>query len=82
MNDEKKLSNETLGKFIKTARLSLDITTTEMAEKASISEITYSKYEEGNLSIYIDHLVVFANILNIDLKTCFDVYISPEKYNS
>ncbi|QCJ70329.1 XRE family transcriptional regulator [Providencia heimbachae] len=82
MNDEKKLSNETLGKFIKAARLSLNITTTEMAEKASISESIYSKYEDGTLSIYIDHLVVFANILNIDLKTCFDVYISPEKYNS
>ncbi|OAT54483.1 helix-turn-helix domain-containing protein [Providencia heimbachae] len=82
MNDEKKLSNETLGKFIKAARLSLNITSTEMAKKASISESIYSKYEDGTLSIYIDHLVVFANILNIDLKTCFDVYISPEKYNS
>ncbi|WP_254178926.1 hypothetical protein [Providencia rettgeri] len=49
-----------------------------MAELISISEKSYIKYEDGTLSIFIDHLVMLSKILNIDVKTLFDIYVNAQ----
>ena len=79
--NEKKLNNEMLGKFIKKTRISLNMTTKDVANAACISESRYVQYENGSISIFIDHLLIFTKIFNIDLKTFFDIYINPDKYN-
>lgn len=78
---EKKLGNVALGNFIKKKRLEYQLTTKEMAKKILVSEITYIKYEDGSVSIFIDHLVMFSQIFNIDLNTLFNIYLNPKISN-
>ncbi|MBQ0341996.1 helix-turn-helix transcriptional regulator, partial [Providencia rettgeri] len=59
-------------------RIERQITTRKMAELISISEKSYIKYEDGTLSIFIDHLVMLSKILNIDVKTLFDIYVNAQ----
>lgn len=74
----KKSGNVALGNFIKKKRLESQVTTQEMSAKLSITEITYLKYEDGSLSIFIDHLVVLSKILNVELNSLFNIYLNPE----
>lgn len=75
--NEKKSNNEALGRFIRDTRLSLNMSITDLAKAASMSEKTYSQYEAGITSIYVDHLVIFASVLHLDLNKLFDVYLNP-----
>ncbi|EPL6455997.1 MULTISPECIES: helix-turn-helix domain-containing protein [Providencia] len=75
----KKSGNIALGHFIKKKRLECQITPQEMAKKVSITETTYLKYEDGSLSIFIDHLVLFSKIFNIDLNLLFNIYLNSER---
>lgn len=70
------VGNVVLGEFIKQKRIEHQITTKKMAELISISEKSYIKYEDGTLSIFIDHLVILSKILNLDVKTLFDTYVN------
>ncbi|WP_369311383.1 helix-turn-helix domain-containing protein [Providencia rettgeri] len=74
----KKSGNIALGQFIKKKRLASQITSQEMAKKIAISETAYQKYEDGSLSIYVDHLVMFSKIFNIDLNLLFEIYLGSE----
>ncbi|MGJ3352289.1 helix-turn-helix domain-containing protein [Providencia sp. Je.9.19] len=76
----KRLNNETLGQFIKKNRIALNMTTKDVASAASIPESTYIQYENGTVSVFIDHLVIFTRIFNVELRTFFDIYINPEKH--
>ena len=75
----KKSGNIALGYFIKKKRLECQISSQEMAKKISISETTYLKYEDGSLSIFINHLVMFSKIYNIDLNLLFNIYLNSER---
>lgn len=77
--NERKPNNLSLGKFIQKERLVRQMTTTEIAQAISVSERVYSHYEEGSVSIYIEHLVALSSILKIDLQLFFDAYLNPEK---
>ncbi|BBU95674.1 MULTISPECIES: helix-turn-helix domain-containing protein [Providencia] len=72
------VGNAVLGKFIKQKRIEHQITTKKMAELISISEKSYIKYEDGSLSIFIEHLMVISNTLNVDVKTLFDTYVNAQ----
>lgn len=72
------VGNAVLGEFIKQKRIEHQITTKEMAELISIPEKSYIKYEDGTLSIFIEHLMVLSKILNIDIKTFFDTYVNAQ----
>ncbi|ENR5391104.1 helix-turn-helix transcriptional regulator [Providencia rettgeri] len=72
------VGNVVLGEFIKQKRVEHQITTNKMAELISISEKSYIKYEDGTLSIFIDHLVILSKILNVDVKTLFDTYVNAQ----
>lgn len=74
------VGNVVLGGFIKQKRIERQITTRKMAELISISEKSYIKYEDGTLSIFIDHLVMLSKILNIDVKTLFDIYVNAQPW--
>ncbi|MGG4607614.1 helix-turn-helix domain-containing protein [Providencia sp. Me31A] len=76
--NKNKFCNIVLGDFIKKKRLEHQITIREIAEMISISESAYLKYEDGSVSIFIDHLVVLAKILKVDLKVFFDIYLNAE----
>lgn len=73
-----KVGNIVLGNFIKEKRLESQLTTKQVAELISVSERVYIKYEDGSLSIFIDHLVLFSKIFKVDLKVLFDIYIDAE----
>lgn len=74
----KKVGNIVLGNFIKIKRLESQLTTKQVAELISVSERVYIKYENGFLSIFIDHLVLLSKVLKVDLKVLFDIYIDAE----
>ncbi|APC11670.1 MAG: hypothetical protein MEPRV_01615 [Providencia sp.] len=73
-----KVGNIVLGNFIKEKRLESQLTTKQVAELISVSERVYIKYEDGSLSIFIDHLVLLSKIFKVDLKVLFDIYIDAE----
>ncbi|ENL8513837.1 XRE family transcriptional regulator [Providencia rettgeri] len=73
-----KVGNIVLGNFIKEKRLESQLTTKQAAELISVSERVYIKYEDGSLSIFIDHLVLLSKIFKVDLKVLFDIYIDAE----
>ncbi|WP_272670630.1 helix-turn-helix domain-containing protein [Providencia sp. PROV147] len=73
-----KVGNIVLGNFIKGKRLESQLTTKQAAELISVSERVYIKYEDGSLSIFIDHLVLLSKIFKVDLKVLFDIYIDAE----
>ncbi|HGN1704905.1 TPA: helix-turn-helix domain-containing protein [Providencia rettgeri] len=75
---ENKFGNVVLGSFIKKKRLEHQITIREITGMISIKESLYLKYEKGSISIFIDHLVALALILNVDLRELFDIYLSAE----
>ncbi|UBX48411.1 helix-turn-helix domain-containing protein [Providencia alcalifaciens] len=77
--NEIKLNNLSLGQFIKKQRLARQMTVTEIAQAISVSERTYSRYEEGSSSIYVAHLIALSLVLNIELRTLLDAYLNPEQ---
>ncbi|MBS0924304.1 helix-turn-helix transcriptional regulator [Providencia sp. JGM181] len=77
--NERKLNNLSLGQFIKEQRLARQITVTEIAKAISVSERTYSQYEDGSSSIYVAHLIALSSVLNIELQTLLDAYLNPEQ---
>ncbi|MEX5919652.1 helix-turn-helix transcriptional regulator [Providencia huaxiensis] len=73
-----KVGNIVLGNFIKEKRLESQLTTKQVAELISVSERVYIKYEDGSLSIFIDHLVLLSKVFKVDSKVLFDIYIDAE----
>lgn len=73
-----KVGNIVLGNFIKEKRLESQLTAKQVAELISVSERVYIKYEDGSLSIFIDHLVLLSKVFKVDLKVLFDIYIDAE----
>ena len=69
------MSNRTLGEFIKNLRISLNISTSELAKNLTISEAEYIKCENGEMSIYVDDLVVIADMLGTNKSDLICKYI-------
>ncbi|HBO25040.1 MAG TPA: XRE family transcriptional regulator [Providencia sp.] len=69
------MSNRTLGEFIKNLRISLNISTSELARNLTISEDEYIKCENGEMSIYVDDLVVIADMLGTNKSELICKYI-------
>lgn len=63
-----------LGKYIRDIRISRSISTAQVATALKISERKYIQYEEGLVSIYIDHLVTITYILDVDIKRLLDAF--------
>lgn len=68
------MSNKTLGEFIKHLRVSQNISTSEIAKNLTISQAEYIKYENGEVSIYIDDLFMIAYILDVSIQELLNVY--------
>ncbi|MBP6082233.1 MAG: helix-turn-helix transcriptional regulator [Providencia sp.] len=69
------MSNRTLGEFIKHLRISLNISTSELAKNLTISEAEYIKCENGEMSIYVDDLAVIADMLGSNESELICKYI-------
>lgn len=68
------MSNKTLGEFIKHLRLSQNISTSEIAKNLTISEVDYIKCENGETSIYVDDLMIIADMLSVEESTLIEKY--------
>ncbi|EMX6285641.1 helix-turn-helix transcriptional regulator [Providencia rettgeri] len=68
------MSNKTLGEFIKHLRLSQNISTSEIAKNLTISEVDYIKCENGEISIYVDDLMIIADMLSVEESTLIEKY--------
>ncbi len=68
------MSNKTLGEFIKHLRLSQSILTSEIAKNLTISEVDYIKCENGEISVYVDDLMIIADILSVEESTLIEKY--------
>ncbi|WP_238562727.1 helix-turn-helix domain-containing protein [Providencia rettgeri] len=68
------MSNKTLGEFIKHLRLSQSISTSEIAKNLTISEVDYIKCENGEISVYVDDLMIIADILSVEESTLIEKY--------
>lgn len=68
-----------LGKYIKQLRTSRHISTMTMAATLKISESNYIQYESGTLSIYVEHLVIIASVLDVDIRYLLEAFENPKK---
>ncbi|MGF7537227.1 helix-turn-helix transcriptional regulator [Providencia rettgeri] len=68
------MSNKTLGEFIKHLRLSQNISTSEIAKNLTISEVDYIRCENGEISIYVDDLMIIADMLSVEESTLIEKY--------
>lgn len=68
-----------LGKYIKQLRTSRRISTTAMAAALKIPESNYIQYESGTLSIYVEHLVIIASLLDVDIRYLLEAFENPKK---
>ncbi|MEB3134101.1 hypothetical protein VKM53_17195 [Providencia stuartii] len=50
-----------------------------MAAALKISERNYIQYEEGSVSIYVEHLMIVSSILDVDIKHLLEVFEKPGK---
>ncbi len=62
------------GNFIKKIRIQKNISTSEIAKNLTVSEAEYIRYENGDMSIYIDDLFVIAKILDTDVNYLLNIY--------
>lgn len=62
------------GNFIKQIRIQKNISTSEIAKNLTVSEAEYIRYENGDMSIYIDDLFVIAKILDTDMNYLLNIY--------
>ncbi|EPI2106524.1 helix-turn-helix domain-containing protein [Providencia rettgeri] len=68
------MSNKTLGEFIKHLRLSQNISTSEITKNLTISEVDYIKCENGEMSVYVDDLMIIADMLSVEESTLMEKY--------
>ena len=68
------MSNKTLGEFIKHLRLSQNISTSEIAKNLTISEVDYIRCENGEISNYVDDLMIIADMLSVEESTLIEKY--------
>ncbi|AFH95744.1 TPA: helix-turn-helix transcriptional regulator [Providencia stuartii] len=68
-----------LGNYIRKLRTSRGISTEAMAAALKISERNYIQYEEGSVSIYVEHLMIVSSILDVDIKHLLEVFEKPGK---
>lgn len=68
------MSNKTIGEFIKQLRLSKNISTSEIAKNLTISEAEYIKCENGEISVYVDDLMIIADMLSVKESTLIEKY--------
>ncbi|HDN2510192.1 MULTISPECIES: helix-turn-helix domain-containing protein [Providencia] len=68
-------NNKNLGLYIQKNRITNHISIEKMANLLDISTDFYLSYENGEKSIYADHLFYIAKILNIDISQLVNVYL-------
>ncbi|MGL5954843.1 MAG: helix-turn-helix domain-containing protein [Providencia rustigianii] len=68
------MTNKMFGNFIKQIRIQKNISTSEIAKNLTVSEAEYIRYENGDMSIYIDDLFVIAKILDTDVNYLLNIY--------
>lgn len=61
------LSNEEIGKILKTAREEKKLTQAEVAKKAELSTNYYAAVERGEENISLDNLKKILEVLNITI---------------
>ncbi|HHE6469388.1 TPA: helix-turn-helix domain-containing protein [Providencia rettgeri] len=67
--------NKNLGEYIKNIRVKSTISTLEMADHLNITENHYIEYEQGDASIYADHLIFISKIFNVNINVLLNVYL-------
>ena len=78
MNDLPNINME-IGKKIKNIRKSKNMTIQELADSINKSKSTVSKYENGDISVYIQTLYEISNALNVHVEQL--LYIRPNVDN-
>ncbi|CAG9416567.1 hypothetical protein NVI2019_GHJFPKLH_01401 [Providencia alcalifaciens] len=68
------MKNKNLGNFIKQKRIEKNISTSEIVKNLTISEAGYIRIENGDDLVYVDDLMVIAEILGIDVCEALEVY--------
>ncbi|MBG5926163.1 helix-turn-helix domain-containing protein [Providencia rettgeri] len=68
------MSNKTIGEYIKHLRISQNISTSEIAKNLTISEAEYIKCENGEISVYVDDLMIIADMLSVKESTLIEKY--------
>ncbi|WP_265498129.1 helix-turn-helix domain-containing protein [Providencia rustigianii] len=68
------MKNKNLGNFIKQKRIEKNISTSEIAKHLTISEAEYIRVENGDVSIYVDDLMVVSKILDMDMIKMLEMY--------
>lgn len=71
-----KKNNKNLGLYIQKNRILNKISIHEMASSLKISDKLYIEYENGDSSIYAEHLFFISKILKKDIKNFIEVYLN------
>lgn len=72
------ISYKVIGRHIKHARLRLDLTQAEVAERANISQAYYGKIERGAIKPNIDRLGDLCQILAMPFESIFQGAFIPD----
>ncbi|EKT57438.1 helix-turn-helix domain-containing protein [Providencia sneebia] len=66
--------NIVLGGYIREVRIARGISTKTMVDILKISEDDYLQYESGEVSMYVEHLLIISGILNINFKVLLNIF--------
>lgn len=81
MYDERLVDIEAIGKLIKERRIAWDITQTDLAFEANISQPTLSEIERGQMpNVSFEALMRVAFALNFDISDIRIVKFQPNKW--
>ena len=61
------------GKRLSVLRVEREFTQKQMAEKLQVSVSTYANWEQGRREPDIEHLIMLAEILEIDMNSLFEL---------
>jgi len=68
------MRNKSVGNLIKNKRLAKNISTKEMAKHLITSEAKYLRYESGEVSVYLNDLLIIADVLDMSPQEIINAY--------
>lgn len=68
------MRNKSVGNLIKNKRLAKNISTKEMAKHLIASEAKYLRYERGEVSVYLNDLLIIADVLDMSPQEIINAY--------
>lgn len=81
MYDERLVDIEAIGKLIKERRMAWDITQTDLAFEANVSQPTLSEIERGQMpNVSFEALLRVAFALNFDISDICIINFQPNKW--